>query len=183
MHTTFSPHGEADGVRPLLRAARSALYSFRSQIAAAVLDELAQEAVTRGLGSAAVRQPQAFVRRVAHHLAVDQLRRQRREDLVDPEDLDGRDDGWSRVDAGLDLERVWGTVLSAPAGHRRMLLAIVEETPVDELVRQDAAFRGVDLRDLAERDRLRDAIYKRRDRAVLWLRERLGRPSRPTLAH
>jgi hypothetical protein len=166
MVTTYPPPSGPDGVRSLLRIARSAVRSFSPQVGEAVLDEVAQEAVARWWRDAgSVERPAGFVSEVARRLAVDQVRRARREVgwMADP-----AIDAWARVDARLDLERARRILALAPARHRRILGALwFEDAGFDELVERE-------VQGGRSREKARDALYKQRTRAKRWIRIRLG---------
>ncbi|MEQ1502521.1 MAG: hypothetical protein ABMB14_09825 [Myxococcota bacterium] len=162
-----------DDLRDLLRISGATLSSFRFQIPSAVLEELQQEAVFRVLHAEAVRTAPGLVRRIARNLAIDFLRRRREVPL----DLDGPEDRpWFRpLDQILDARRVFDAVAAAPAPYREVLHALlVDELDLDDLVELEVTRRGLAPDDHAGRATARDALYKRRARAMAWVRRALG---------
>jgi DNA-directed RNA polymerase specialized sigma24 family protein len=160
-------------VELLLAEVAMVLSRFRHRIPECVRQELGQESVTRALAASAVRVPPAFVRRVARNLAIDWLRGQLGES-EDSELLPGSD--WQRqVEEHLDLERVRSALSSAPAPYRTLLEALVfEARDLEELISAEMLERGHDPGDPVSWGLARDAVYKRRTRALAWLRRYLG---------
>ncbi|MEZ4240753.1 MAG: hypothetical protein R3F59_32285 [Myxococcota bacterium] len=121
-----------------------------------VREELVQEAVLRLLLTGGADRPDRFAVHVVRRLAIDWLRR------VRPVPLDGevaeRTPWADRVEARLALGRVQSALAGAPAHHREALLLCADEVAVAELARTPL---------------LRDRWYKRRRRAIRWLREAL----------
>lgn len=166
---TIHPPVPTVPVRDLLEAAGRVVGGFRRQIPAAVGDELVQEAVLRYLKADGVREPRAFVRRVARHLAIDHLRRSREVAVAELPDVDS---GWQhRTDTDLDVQRVIRILQRAPDAYRRTIEALVfQGRSVEDLVEDEVVARGEDPRDPACRARARDVVYKRRTRAYGWIR-------------
>jgi DNA-directed RNA polymerase specialized sigma24 family protein len=151
------------------RAAKHTLRSFH-QIPEAVREEIVQEAALRTWIAREVRVPTAFAACVARRLAVDWLRGQRRTGGVALEEVDPAEvQPWQRrTEARLELERVGAALATAPALHRETLVAlVVEERTVEDVLES----RGVSRESWGQE---RDALYKRRTRAVIWLRSALA---------
>lgn len=152
----------------LLAAARRALCGYRS-LPSEIREEIVQEAAFRLSASSGVAYPGAFVRRVAHHLAIDALRRRRShvplDTVADDPVLPLLGAGpWERVDAALEVGRAVGWLTDAPRRVRETVEALVlAERTIDEL-----------LGDAPDRMRARDVLYKRRARAAAWMRARRG---------
>jgi DNA-directed RNA polymerase specialized sigma24 family protein len=150
-----------------LRAATKTLRRFRG-IPWPVRQELAQEAALRTWLSAGVRNPATFAGCVATRLAIDWLRRRARAREVGAGELPVLPESvsWSgRVEAALDLERVYARIADAPGVHRETLVAYVEGLTIEEML----ATRPAGARGLA-----RDVLYKRRRRALEWIRDEVG---------
>jgi DNA-directed RNA polymerase specialized sigma24 family protein len=153
-----------------------ALARFRHQIPEAVRDEICQEATLRAWGAAGVDDARAFAHRIAVRLAIDWLRRRDRgvgpllaEDCADP--------AWTRTDARVDATRVLRLLDTAPPRYRELVEEhFVQDQDLEELARAEVLARG----EAGERAfvRARDALYKRRNRVLAWLRERLSDDAR-----
>ncbi|MCA9491768.1 MAG: hypothetical protein KC621_17675 [Myxococcales bacterium] len=112
----------------------------------------------RVLDAHQVRHPSAFAWQVARRLAIDHVRRNRREGTL-PEPVDGA--FCDRLDRTLDARRVMHTVLRAAPGYGRLLAEhYLGERDVDELIGATH-----------DRGRARDALYKRRTRALRCARD------------
>lgn len=159
----------------LRMSAAKELLGFRSRLSAEAREDLAQEAMVRLLAARGVVNPVGYVRRVARNLAIDQLRRSR-EIPVDtlPERAVAPLSG-----AALDGPRLVALVARAPAAHRRVLEALLVGRTVDELVQAELAERSDGATDPAARARARDAVYKRRARALAWAQREWALPSAP----
>jgi len=146
-------------------ATRDSLRGFR-QIPPSVRDELAQEALTRvWCMEAEVQAPMALLRRVAHNLAIDWLRRRREEALPERERGSGR---WLRqTHARLDVQRVARLMEQAPVAYRDIVQrCFLDEEDVASLIAEEQ-------RPGEARHRVQDRIYKRRARGLAWVRLRL----------
>jgi DNA-directed RNA polymerase specialized sigma24 family protein len=147
------------------QAASRSVRRFRS-VPAVVQEELAQEAVLRTLIGPAVRHPAAFAGQVARRLAIDWLRRPREVELgltehPDPGSLE------RELEARSVVSLLARELRSAPARHREVIRAVASEVTVDEQLAHHRV-RGSEL------GRARDVLYKRRRRALGWLRARLA---------
>lgn len=151
-----------------LHAAADTLARFRGRIPRPVLDEIAQEAALRSWSAAAVRDPRAFASRIARNLAIDWIRRAREVSLGDWDG--GASAVWDpRLDARLDAQRIRTLLAIAPSAYRATLRALyLDEDTVEQLVERTSP--GADPRGRA---RARDLVYKRRGRALAWMRARL----------
>lgn len=130
-----------------------------------VREELAQEAAVRCLGAPGVRSPRAWMRRVAHNLAVSWLRARREEPWPDEERGSAR---WEReVEARLDASYAVTALQGAPMAYRDFVVRhYLEQVGLDELIAQEQA--------LGEPShRVRARMYKRRARSLAWARLRL----------
>ncbi len=147
-------------------AATRAVARF-ARVPRVVREELAQEATLRTLAARDVREPGPFAGRVASRLAIDWLRRSLEVPLGDdPVDARGEE---ARTDVLLDLSRVAAVVARAPRRHRETLqLLFLEDLTIDELL----ARRPLPP---ADRARERDRLYKRRRRALAWIRDEVSR--------
>jgi DNA-directed RNA polymerase specialized sigma24 family protein len=157
---------DVDLARVAHRAATSALRGFRS-VPHAVREELAQEAALRTWSTPGVRDVRGFAAQVARRLAVDWIRRAgaRGAAWTDLSPVPELSPWQQRIEARMDLDRVWALLARAPGLHRDTLLRFaVEGSTVDELL---AAEPGA----TAPREQRRDLLYKRRRRAVAWIRE------------
>ncbi len=164
--------------RSLHHQTARALGRFRRQIPGAVLDELCQDAALRVFTARSVRCPTAFAHRVAVRLAIDWLRAAKRA-AAWSERVDDGEDGWSRAEVSLDTSRVLGALREAPPGYRELILRhFVDDLDLGDLARAELARRG-ESGDAAFA-RARDSLYKRRNRVLAWLRERLAEPTRRT---
>ena len=168
MSTTLALQVEPEA-HELLRTSAMALSWFRRRIPSMVLDELCQEAAIRTLQAVGVEDPAAFVHQVARRLAVDWLRRRREHSWDDQVERIG-DARWADgVEHRLDAKRVLSVLESAPPAYRALIEALYfRHLDLEDLVRDELASR-----DEQERPRVRDALYKRRTRALGWLRSRL----------
>lgn len=149
------------------------LRGFRHQIPSQVLEELAQEALLRTLDAPGVNDTRAFARRTGRHLAIDWLRKRREIGL--PELPDPADRSWAdRIDARIDTERALALLALAPRSYRTTVERLyVAGEEVDDLVRAEpGATDGPEAW-----NRLRDVVYKRRQRGLGWVRRRLTRPA------
>ncbi|MCB9684696.1 MAG: sigma-70 family RNA polymerase sigma factor [Alphaproteobacteria bacterium] len=145
-------------VDAVLQAARKSLLPFRRTIPSEVREELCQETVLRVLDASQVRHPSAFAWQVARRLAIDHVRRGQRQEAF-PEPVDGT--FADRVERALDAKRVMRRVLHLAPSHGRFLAEhYLGERDVDELVGETA-----------HRGRARDALYKRRSRALRCARD------------
>lgn len=158
-------------VQELLRISAGALAAFRRRIPSAVLDELCQEAAVRTFQAEGVEDSGAFVYRVARRLGLDWLRR-RRELAWDMQVERTGDARWQdAVECRLDIGRVQQALGEAPEAYRSLIEALYfRYLDLEDLIREELGTRG------GERDyvRARDVVYKRRNRAIGWLRRRLG---------
>jgi DNA-directed RNA polymerase specialized sigma24 family protein len=163
-------------VELLLEAAAAVLSRFRHQIPPCVQEELGQESVARVLTASEVLEPPAFVRRVARNLAIDWLRQQRQQGGGDIELV--QDSAWQqRVEGRLELERVRAALDEAPGPYRALIEALVfEELELEQIITRELLERGQDPSDPGRWGLARDAVYKRRARALAWLRRRLAGP-------
>jgi DNA-directed RNA polymerase specialized sigma24 family protein len=153
----------------LARSARAALRPYRGRLPHAVCEEIEQEAVLRCALSIGVSFPCAFVRRVAAHLAIDELRRARPTAPLEPSLVT---DPWEQVDAGIELAQIRAALRFAPHAVRTLIEAhALGERTLTDLVDAELSTRG----DHSERARARarDTVYKRRARAVAWMRTAL----------
>ena len=151
-----------------VRAVRAALRAFDATLPQCIADEIAQEAITRTL-TRSPRSPVAYARRVARNLALDWLRVQRPV-ADDTPDLVSDDDLERRCDAAVAI----AALRDAPPQHRLLLGRLLYDgLTFDDLVASEVG---------GSRGRVGDAawgigrsrLYKRRQRAVGWLRERLA---------
>jgi DNA-directed RNA polymerase specialized sigma24 family protein len=159
----------------LLEEAARTLSRFRHQIPACVQEELGQESVARVLAASSVLVPPAFVRRVARNLAIDWLRQRRQQEGHEDAEL-CPDRSWQQqVERHLEVERVRVALAEAPAPYRRLLEALVfDELDVEDLVAAELLERGQEPGDPQRWGLARDTVYKRRARALSWLRRRLS---------
>lgn len=152
-----------------LRAATRALGRFWN-VPAAVREEYAQEATLRTLVAQNVAEPPRYAARVATRLAIDWLRRRGERGQAEVRDVQEASPWQDRVEARLELERVGRVLANAPATHRETLVLLcVEGTTMGEAVeRRIAANPG------ADPAHERDLLYKRRRRALSWIRAALA---------
>lgn len=160
-----------DPAEELLRICATALYGFRRQIPRPVLDELCQEATTRTLHAATVENPRPFAYTVARRLALDWLRR-RCEVAWDPRVEDRGDGAWQRqIELRIDADRATSALAEAPAAYRELVEALYfRQVDIEDVVRDELVSRGEGTDAYA---RVRDVVYKRRSRALAWLRQRM----------
>ena len=162
------------GAPRLLEAAGLSLSRFKHQIPESVRDELCQESVLRMLTRSEVLDPLAFVRRVARHLAIDWLRRRYEVEMYDGiERMPGI--SWhEQVEEQIDLGRLRLALDAAPAPYREIVQALLfEGVELEELVQKELLDRGQEPSEQAWA-LARDAVYKRRSRALGWLRRKLS---------
>jgi DNA-directed RNA polymerase specialized sigma24 family protein len=139
-----------------------------ASVPACVRQELEQEARLRTLAATGIERPEAFARRVARNLAIDWLRRRRTVPLEEE-----RMEGARCVEERLDVLRLRAVLRSAPEGHRQVLVRLyLQEEAIEVLV---AELAGGSREAVGERAwaKARDAVYKRRLRALGWVRERM----------
>lgn len=137
---------------------------------AEVREELAQEATFRTWQAHLVREPPRYATRVAQRLAIDWLRRRFEE--PDPTVADDAEaTPWERrVEARSALRVVESVIAGAPDLHRETLrLLYVEERTLEELLEERLRAGSA-----GDRSRERDLLYKRRTRALSWIRAKLG---------
>lgn len=152
---------------PLLAATR-----WRS-VPVCVRQELEQEARLRTLCAQGVECPEAFARRVARNLAIDWLRRSRMVGLDDALQATHPALRAAPREHGFDLERLREVLRKAPQRHREVLARLyLQEDPVDALVAESLGASRDDVGEAAW-GRARDAVYKRRTRALRWVRDRM----------
>ena len=133
-----------------------------------VRQELEQEARLRTLSAEGVDCPTAYARRVARNLAIDYLRRRRT--VPFEEGQLACPSSWR--EEALDLRRLAVLLPLAPASHREVLTRLfLREESVSAMVAEVAGGPRKAV-DEATWSRARDAVYKRRRRALTWLRER-----------
>lgn len=153
------------------RAATRALKGFR-HLPEPVREELAQEAAVKAWRAPDLRDPAGFAAQQARWLAIDWTRRERRRPDPPSAELAPHAEllSWERrVDAFLDLQRVRSLIAVAPALHRETLVQLcLEERRIDDVIDPATSPR--------ERDRQRDLLYKRRNRARSWIRCSLQAP-------
>ncbi len=139
-------------------AAGRALRGFR-RVPVAVREELAQEAALRAHVDPAVRDPAAYAAEAARRLAIDWMRREWRSAGAGGLSHHEEVVPWAcRVEASLDLARVSALLARGPRRHGHTLRTLVlEERAIDELIGPGDG-------------RARDLWYKRRRRAVAWVR-------------
>jgi DNA-directed RNA polymerase specialized sigma24 family protein len=161
-----------DRTRDALAAHRAATRTLAGfwNIPATVREEYAQEATLRTLVAREVVDPSRYAARVAKRLAIDWLRRQDEALRPDVSDVQEVSDWQRRVEARMDLARVGAAIETAPRTHRETLVLLyVEEATLAEAVeRRVAAEPG------ADPARERDRLYKRRTRALSWVRRLLA---------
>lgn len=144
-------------VTAAVAAARRALLPFARRIPPEIREELCQETVLRVLTATTVRSPQAFAWRVAHHLALDHLRRERGVEL--PVDLPVPNA--FGMDQRMDARTVVRAVSARSAGQGQLLARLyLGDREIEDLLPVGA-----------KRERERSAVYKRRDRALRSARE------------
>ena len=143
------------------RAATRALAHFRT-VPREVREDLAQEAALRTWQTPAVRHPERFATLVARRLAIDWLRRRLDVPTGYVADVPEVAPWQCQIEARLVLRVVGAAIARAPRLHRETLLLLyVEEQAIEDVV---AGEEGVAWA------RQRDLMYKRRRRAVSWLR-------------
>ena len=136
-----------------------------------VRQEHVQEAWCRVLSRPGVRQPERYRVRVEHHLAVDYVRRRRRWLPLDDAPLPQVD---AAAEVALDLIRVHRALEEAPPGYRELVVRHYLLGEALESLASDAV--GERERSASAWWRARDRLYKRRSRAIQWLRRRLLGP-------
>lgn len=162
------------GAPQLLQAAALSLSRFKHQIPESVRDELRQESVLRMLTRGEVLDPLAFVRRVARHLAIDWLRRRYEVEMHDGIERMTAVCWHEQAEEQIDLGRLRQILASAPAPYREIVQALLfDGVELEELVHKELLDRGQP-RTEETWALARDAVYKRRSRALSWLRRALS---------
>jgi DNA-directed RNA polymerase specialized sigma24 family protein len=147
------------------RSAARALRSFRT-MPESVREELTQEAALRTWLRPGVRDPARFAAKVARRLGIDWVRRSPERPLSEVCEVPEPADWQHRVEAWLDLEHVRVAIERGPRLHRETLgLLFLRELTIDEAV--DERLRAAPGGDRALE---RDLLYKRRTRALTWIR-------------
>ena len=153
-----------------LRRVAAVLRPYRGRLPRCILQEVAQEAIARTITRPDVRSPLSYARRTAVNLAIDCLRKQRltrplahHEDMPDP-----FTDAWSG-----DRRRVGAVIARAPASYGRLLQRhYLEDEPLEAIIAEEV---GGTREEVGERrwGLARDAVYKRRMRALCYCRGQL----------
>lgn len=158
---------------PAHTCAAHAVLSRFHQIPESVREDLVQDALIRALEADEIAHPRAYLCRIVTNLAVDWLRRRREIPRPHPYSTTPCHAWQAEVEERLVRHSILRLLLEAPPSYRSFLEQALRGEELEAMVARGCG----DEADDKARARARDALYKRRRRALAWLRDRIAEPA------